>query len=484
MSIKCGFFNAIGNDRLYNALDMGRMFDGLIHDGVFATLGEHMIVTSRGGYRIAVGTGKAWFNHTWTIVTTTYAMTLEPADSVMSRIDAVILEINNTDQVRMNMIKIIKGEPALNPVRPTLIHTDKINQYPLAWVSIPKGATAIGQQNITNAVGTSECPFVTAVNQSLTVDELLLQWRAQFDLFISDLSSEFQKWQIAEKQSFDDWERQVQYNFELWQTEQKTNFENWWESIVDVISSISVGEFAVKFVELQEYVKEIDRHIDTHEEYAQTFYRTVDYEPHVVELTGNTYGNLNDNVWLVPGIYVLNNGKALKNTNHAPCNVECGGVLRVYDTGGSNIKELTTNLPRVDKSFVIIQEFEYQLASIPKIRRQIVQTATDGVTVARTYSRWTFADETLVKKNLAATNWIGSGIAKFPYQCTVPVSGIDGNWVADVYFDAGAVAAGKLASFSNTTANGVIVYAKSAYNTTIPLIICRPVAYSDSEVIK
>lgn len=484
MAIRCGFFNAIANDRLYNALDFGRMFDGLIHDGVFATLGEHMIVIAKGGYRISVGTGKAWFNHTWTIIDSTYSMTLEPADGSMSRIDTVILEVNNSDQIRRNTIKIIKGELSLSPQRPTLIHDDKVNQYPLAWINVTKNTTEIRQADITNAIGTSECPFVTAVNQSVSIDELLLQWRDQFDLFTDALSSEFQKWQAAEKQAFDDWERQVQYNFELWQKENKDNFEQWWEDIVDVITSISVGEFAVKFVELQNYVKEVDRHIDTHEEYAQTFYRTIDYETHLVEPAGNTYGDFNDNVWLVPGIYVFANGAALKNTEHAPCNAENGGVLRVYDTAGSNIKELTTALNRVDKSFTVIQEVEYQNASIPKFRRQIIQTETDGLNVIRKYSKWIAASETVCRKNIEATSWIECGIDKYPYQCNIPFPGIDENWVADVYFDAEAVVSGKLASCSATGQNVVYIYAKKPYNTTIQLIVCRNVQYLDSEVIK
>lgn len=486
MAVKSGFFNAINNDRLYNALDMGQMFDGLIHDGVFATLGEHMIVSAKDGYRISVGTGKAWFDHTWTTVYPAYGITLEQADSVLNRIDAVVLETNNTDAVRRNMIKIVKGELAVNAVRPTLIRDDRINQYPLAWINIPKGATEIPQANITNAVGTSECPFVTAVNASVTMDELLMQWRSEFDLWSKAMSDEFRQWQIAEKQSFDDWERQVQNAFEIWKNNQQIDFENWWESIVDVITSISVGEFAVKFVELQDYVEEVDRHIDTHEDYAQTFYRTVDYEPHIVEPTGNTYGNFNDNVWLIPGIYVFADAAALKNTNHAPSNANYGGVLRVYDTSGTSVKDLTTKLPRVDQSFNVIQEFEYCGGAIPKVRRQITQTETSGVNVARTYSKWTFADEvvSLRNKNVLVSDWKSSGIDKYGYKATIPVVGIDANWYADVYFGTNDVLSGSFASFTDTVSGGVVIYSKKNVAVTVPLIICHQGAYLDTEVIK
>lgn len=71
VSVSCGFFNSVivedEPDRLYNAEQMSAIFDGLINDGIFASIGDTLIVTADSGNKVFVGTGKCWFNHTWTL---------------------------------------------------------------------------------------------------------------------------------------------------------------------------------------------------------------------------------------------------------------------------------------------------------------------------------------------------------------------------------------------------------------------------------
>ena len=38
MSFKYGFYNSVNGDRRYDAVDFGRIFDGVINDGVFGTV--------------------------------------------------------------------------------------------------------------------------------------------------------------------------------------------------------------------------------------------------------------------------------------------------------------------------------------------------------------------------------------------------------------------------------------------------------------
>ena len=45
MGQKSGFFNSVNGDRRYNAEDIGRMFDGIIRDGVFANYKEAFAFT-------------------------------------------------------------------------------------------------------------------------------------------------------------------------------------------------------------------------------------------------------------------------------------------------------------------------------------------------------------------------------------------------------------------------------------------------------
>lgn len=48
MSVSSGFFNSLNGDRKYNAAQMSAIFDGLIIDGVFASIGTAFAVKAAG----------------------------------------------------------------------------------------------------------------------------------------------------------------------------------------------------------------------------------------------------------------------------------------------------------------------------------------------------------------------------------------------------------------------------------------------------
>ena len=96
MAITSGFFNSVNGDRKYDATQMSSIFDGLIVDGVFASIGNAFNVKAAGGLNLTVDTGKAWFNHTWTLNDSVLQIAAPEAELLLDRIDAVILEINNS----------------------------------------------------------------------------------------------------------------------------------------------------------------------------------------------------------------------------------------------------------------------------------------------------------------------------------------------------------------------------------------------------
>ena len=194
MSVTYGFYNSINGDRKYNALEMSSIFDGIIVDGVLMTIGDALKVTATTGLGFTIGEGRAWFNHTWTLNDSLLPMTLDISDVLMNRIDAVVLEINNNSDVRKNEFKIIKGTPGSNPQRPTLVKSELVNQYPLAYIAVNKGVTSITQANITNMVGTSSCPYVTGPLKGMDIDALIAQWETQFSEFMDTNETEFDTW--------------------------------------------------------------------------------------------------------------------------------------------------------------------------------------------------------------------------------------------------------------------------------------------------
>lgn len=181
MAITSGFFNSLNGDRKYDARQMGEMFDGLIEDGVFMSIGDALKTVPSSGMTVAVGTGRAWFLHTWTKNDSDHLITVSAAESVLNRIDTIVLDIDNTEATRDNDIVLVKGAPSSNPKRPTLINTDDHKQIPLADILVPAGSTTLTATNITNIVGTSECPYVTGPLSIIQNDDILNAWQEEFD---------------------------------------------------------------------------------------------------------------------------------------------------------------------------------------------------------------------------------------------------------------------------------------------------------------
>ena len=178
MSFNYGFYNSRNGDRKYDALDVSRIFDGIIKDGVFMNVGNQFKVAVLSDMQLTVDSGRAWFNHTWSYNDSKFVVTITDSDVLLPRIDAVILEINEDN--RMNTVKVLTGIAATVPAKPTLTNTTTVHQYPLAYITIPANSSSVTAGNIENTVGTSACPFVTGVLQGMNIDNLIAQWDAQF----------------------------------------------------------------------------------------------------------------------------------------------------------------------------------------------------------------------------------------------------------------------------------------------------------------
>lgn len=187
MALTSGFFNSKNHDRLYDATQISTLFEGLINDGVYQGVGNIFKVSASNGMNVTVDTGRAWFNNTWTRNDALIVLTVPTAEQVLKRIDAVVIEVNSLETVRNNTIKIVKGTPASNPAKPSLTKNDDVHQYPLAYITVDPNVTVITQQKIQNAVGTSACPFVTGIIDTLDIDNLIAQWSSEFNVLFAEL---------------------------------------------------------------------------------------------------------------------------------------------------------------------------------------------------------------------------------------------------------------------------------------------------------
>lgn len=253
MSVSSGFFNSLNGDRKYNAAQMSAIFDGLIIDGVFASIGTAFAVKAAGGLTVNVGIGKAWFDHTWTVNDSILPMTAPEAEVLLDRIDAVVLEVNGMESVRENTIKFVKGNPSSAPSRPTLTNEGNVHQYPLCYIYRKYGTAVINQANITPMVGTESTPFVTGILQTISLDELLGKWQDELDRFTDARSQEVDDWIAREESDFTAWFnkmkadlQQEQTVLDQWIASEQADFLAWYNQMKDQLSGDVAGNLQLE----------------------------------------------------------------------------------------------------------------------------------------------------------------------------------------------------------------------------------------------
>lgn len=253
MSVSSGFFNSLNGDRKYNAAQMSAIFDGLIIDGVFASIGTAFAVKAASGLTVNVGVGKAWFDHTWTVNDSILPMTAPEAEVLLDRIDAVVLEVNGMESVRENTIKFVKGNPSSAPSRPTLTNEGNVHQYPLCYIYRKYGTAVINQADITPMVGTESTPFVTGILQTISLDELLGKWQDELDRFTDARSQEVDDWIAQEESDFTAWFnkmkadlQQEQTVLDQWIASEQADFLAWYNQMKDQLSGDVAGNLQLE----------------------------------------------------------------------------------------------------------------------------------------------------------------------------------------------------------------------------------------------
>lgn len=304
--VTSGFYDSQNHDRKYNSRQFGSIFDGVIRDGIFMSVGTAFRVVPGEGMMVIVGIGRAWFNHTWLLNDALLPLTLPQSELLLNRIDAIVLDFDATTAIRKNDIKIIKGTPSKTPQRPTLINNTEHHQYPLAYIAVNAGVTAIRAADITSMIGTSASPYVTGILSVISNDAILAQWTDQWNIFYdaqtADIEAtnafwklEWERWyeaQTAEvqeaflawKQQWDAWyasqttemteanqywrslwaawfytyTNQSQNGLSVWIENIEADFIAWWESIKDMLNESCCANLTARVVELEKRTAELE----------------------------------------------------------------------------------------------------------------------------------------------------------------------------------------------------------------------------------
>ena len=255
MSVTSGFFNSLNSDRRYNAEQMSAIFDGVINDGIFSSIGTAFTVTADSGFTVNIGIGRAWFDSIWVYNDAILPITFDESEIVLDRIDAIVIEINKTEEVRAGSIKIVKGAPSAFPNRPALIKNAYITQYPLAYVEINARDTTIKQSRITSMIGTSDCPYITGILQVQNIDNIVAQWQAQWTEWYENQT---EMGEIQLDQMTDAWDQwfsgattENENEIDNWTSSMKAQILAWFDTIQDLLEPDVAANLAAKLLELQ-----------------------------------------------------------------------------------------------------------------------------------------------------------------------------------------------------------------------------------------
>lgn len=180
MALWSAFYDALNNDRVYNADEFCRVFDGFIEDGVFPLKGGGIPfrVTTGGNLNVTIGPGRAWFANRFIENDANTILAMPAANGSNPRYDCICIKVDKSDAVRAASFEVIQGTAAASPSKPTPTNTAQITRHPIAYVYRSAGQTSISTGNITNLQGTTATPYaktVTDIGSDLVATEIANQ---------------------------------------------------------------------------------------------------------------------------------------------------------------------------------------------------------------------------------------------------------------------------------------------------------------------
>ena len=207
MALEYGFFNAIKQtdgtyDRVYNAEQMSRYFNGLVSPGVYESVGGGLQVRAGIGMTVQVQTGRAILgdNCLWLDNDAVLDIVLSSAHVTLNRYTAIVMRLDYTN--RNISIVAVDGANATAPTKPAMTRTSAIMEYCLAYVYVGKGVTTITQSAITDTrPDNTVCGWVTGLVQQVDTSQLFLQWQTAYAEFYAQM----QAWQTQQEAAFDSW---------------------------------------------------------------------------------------------------------------------------------------------------------------------------------------------------------------------------------------------------------------------------------------
>lgn len=182
--MKSAFFNSVGKDRRYSAVDWAKYFKQFIGNGVFGQNSGNMMVVPSAGMVLNVNAGSCFINGyvgycEGETVTLDVGGTSARVDMVAARLDLNARDIH---------IYVAKGD-GTNAPAPSRNST--YYDLVLAYVSVGAGAAEITAANITDKRGdNSVCGWVVGIVDQIDTSALFAQYDARWDMLMAGFSGD------------------------------------------------------------------------------------------------------------------------------------------------------------------------------------------------------------------------------------------------------------------------------------------------------
>ena len=264
------FYNSNDGDRVYDASSFEYWLKKFFTSGVFADEcqvtadGTGMTCSMAEGYANVDGKVKFWDE--------AQDLTLENASSSYDRIDAVVIERNDTD--RDITVKIVSGTYAADPVAPDPERDDGVYQLVIAQIYVAAGATAITQADITDTrTDTDLCGYVAATVENVDFS----QFTAQYESFIANYSekvaTDYETYKDLISGDYDSFYSSLVAAL----AEYKEEFESWYDGIKGILGEDEAGALQLEIEELQSEVDELQTENSELEEEIDTRIALLEY---------------------------------------------------------------------------------------------------------------------------------------------------------------------------------------------------------------
>ncbi len=182
---KSGFFNSLGNDRIYDASDIASFLSKFFTNGIF---NNSLKVGSNNNMTVTVEKGSANINGYVYELTDKLNLDIKAADELLDRIDSVILRLDLSE--RNIKLMILEGGLSSEPVSPVITRNNNVYDLRLANITIAAKTVEITNSMINDTRLDGECGNVTQAVLSLDTSNLFKQYQEWFVTWFENIKNQ------------------------------------------------------------------------------------------------------------------------------------------------------------------------------------------------------------------------------------------------------------------------------------------------------